>query len=200
LPDDTWILRPQDLPAGFHPLDDVWYFSRVAGTFRERQRFHGCQMPEQLLARIVRVSSCGEEAATSGRRPMAAEAAAGAGGAQKRDKSAEDASGGRAVAEDRPRAHVVLDPFAGSGTTLAVAKKLGRRYLGFELSASYADAARQRLQTIATGDPIDGPADPVSSSPATADGVTLEDRQRRTRGRKLRPKRAASPPGPSLFE
>ena len=49
LPDDTWILRPQDLPDGFQPMDDTWYFARVAGTFKERQGFHGCQMPEQLL-------------------------------------------------------------------------------------------------------------------------------------------------------
>lgn len=57
LPDDTWILRPQDLPEGFHPDEDTWYFPRVAGTFRERAGFHGCQMPEQLLARIIRACS-----------------------------------------------------------------------------------------------------------------------------------------------
>jgi tRNA G10 N-methylase Trm11 len=42
----------------------------------------------------------------------------------------------------------VLDPFAGSGTTLAVAKKLGRRFLGAELSEEYADGVRKRLQMI----------------------------------------------------
>ena len=57
LPDDTWILRPQDLSDGFSPDDDVWYFPRVAGTFKERAGFHGCQMPEQLLGRIIRASS-----------------------------------------------------------------------------------------------------------------------------------------------
>jgi len=57
LPDDTWILRPQDLPQGFQADDDVWYFPRVAGTFKEREGFHGCQMPEQLLGRIIKVSS-----------------------------------------------------------------------------------------------------------------------------------------------
>ena len=49
LPDDTWVLRPQDLPEGFQPTDDTWYYARVAGTFKERQGFHGCQMPEQLF-------------------------------------------------------------------------------------------------------------------------------------------------------
>ncbi|MEO2018464.1 MAG: site-specific DNA-methyltransferase, partial [Fuerstiella sp.] len=36
-----------------------WYFPRVAGTFKERAGFHGCQMPEQLLGRIIR--TCSEE-------------------------------------------------------------------------------------------------------------------------------------------
>lgn len=57
LPDDTWILRPQDVPDGFRADDDTWYFPRVAGTFKERAGFHGCQMPEQLLGRIIRASS-----------------------------------------------------------------------------------------------------------------------------------------------
>lgn len=46
---------------------------------------------------------------------------------------------------------VVFDPFAGSGTTLAVAKKLNRKYLGVELSEQYADGVRKRLQMIEFG-------------------------------------------------
>lgn len=57
LPDDTWILRPQDLPQGFQPDEDTWYFPRVCGTFKERAGWHGCQMPEQLLGRIIRACS-----------------------------------------------------------------------------------------------------------------------------------------------
>ncbi len=57
LPDNTWITRPQDAPLSFSPNHDTWYFARVAGTFKEREGFHGCQMPEQLLARIIRASS-----------------------------------------------------------------------------------------------------------------------------------------------
>ncbi len=56
IPDDTWILRPQDCD-GFLSEEDTWYFPRVAGTFKERAGFHGCQMPEQLLGRIVRACS-----------------------------------------------------------------------------------------------------------------------------------------------
>jgi site-specific DNA-methyltransferase (adenine-specific)/site-specific DNA-methyltransferase (cytosine-N4-specific) len=39
----------------------------------------------------------------------------------------------------------ILDPFFGSGTTGVVCQELGRRCTGIELSAQYADLARQRL-------------------------------------------------------
>ena len=41
---------------GFTPDEDTWYFPRVCGTFKERAGWHGCQMPEQLLGRIIKVS------------------------------------------------------------------------------------------------------------------------------------------------
>ena len=38
--------------------DDVWNeYSRVCGTFKERTGFHGCQMPERLLERIILTAS-----------------------------------------------------------------------------------------------------------------------------------------------
>ena len=40
---------------------------------------------------------------------------------------------------------VVLDPFAGSGTTCAVAHLLGRNYIGIELNPEYAALARDRI-------------------------------------------------------
>jgi site-specific DNA-methyltransferase (adenine-specific) len=44
-------------PAGKMP-DDVWTeYSRVCGTFKERTGWHPCQMPENLLKRIIAVSS-----------------------------------------------------------------------------------------------------------------------------------------------
>ena len=42
-------------------------------------------------------------------------------------------------------AGVVLDPFAGSGTTLAVATSLGRKSIGIELSDEYIEIARKRI-------------------------------------------------------
>ena len=127
VPSSSWILRPQDIPESFTADSDTWYFPRVCGTFKERKGFHGCQMPEQLLGRIIR--ACSNEGET------------------------------------------VLDPFAGSGTTLAVAKKLGRDYLGFELSKQYATESLARLRRIKPGDPLDGAANPLATAPTTANGT-----------------------------
>ncbi len=118
LPDDTWILRPQDVPDGFAPESDTWYVPRVCGTFKERAGWHGCQMPEQLLGRIIRACSNSGE--------------------------------------------VVLDPFGGSGTTLTVAKKLGRRFLGFELSPDYAAAIEARLAATKLGQSLKGGPEPLA--------------------------------------
>jgi len=41
---------------------------------------------------------------------------------------------------------IVLDPFAGSGTTLAVAKSLGRDYLGLELNTEYKSLIEERIR------------------------------------------------------
>lgn len=112
IPDNVWILRPQFATEGFAIDHDTWHVSRVCGTFKERQGWHGCQMPEQILGRIIR--ACSNPGDT------------------------------------------VLDPFAGSGTTLVVAKKLGRRYLGCELSEDYARWAQDRLDLTALGDPLEG--------------------------------------------
>ncbi len=43
---------------------------------------------------------------------------------------------------------IVFDPFIGSGTTLVAAKKLGRHFLGFEISPEYCEIARDRLARI----------------------------------------------------
>jgi site-specific DNA-methyltransferase (adenine-specific) len=77
---------------------------------------------------------------------------------------------GRIIKVSSNTADLVLDPFAGSGTTLVVAKKLGRRWLGFELSKKYAGQVNERLADVAEGDRLDGPEDPVISAPSTAKG------------------------------
>ncbi len=93
--------------------DDVWSeFSRLCGSFEEREGWHPCQMPETILARIIRVSSNVGD--------------------------------------------VVVDPFGGSGTTLVVAKKLGRQYVGTELSEDYATRIAERLAGVVVGHAVNG--------------------------------------------
>ncbi|QDS95928.1 DNA adenine methyltransferase YhdJ [Roseimaritima multifibrata] len=120
--DQTFRLRPQEIQRGFNPSEDTWYIPRVAGTFKERAGFHGCQMPEQLLGRIIRTCSKPED--------------------------------------------LVLDPFSGSATTVAVAKKLGRRWLGFDLSESYVQMGCERLDSICLGDRLSGTAEPMKVNQA----------------------------------
>ncbi|MGE0044831.1 MAG: DNA methyltransferase, partial [Hyphomonadaceae bacterium] len=43
---------------------------------------------------------------------------------------------------------IVLDPFFGAGTTGAVAKKLGRRFIGIERDKGYVKAAKKRIAAI----------------------------------------------------
>lgn len=87
-------------PLGKIP-DDIWQFSRVCGTFKERIGKHPCQMPESLLERIIRVSS--------------------------------------------NEGDIILDPFGGTGTTSAVAKKFKRKFLTMEISEEYYNIILRRL-------------------------------------------------------
>jgi len=43
---------------------------------------------------------------------------------------------------------IVLDPFSGSGTTAAVAKRLGRKYIAFDREEFYVQVAKDRLEKI----------------------------------------------------
>ncbi len=43
---------------------------------------------------------------------------------------------------------IILDPFMGSGTTAAVAKKLKRKFIGIEKEQFYVDVANKRLKTV----------------------------------------------------
>ena len=49
---------------------------------------------------------------------------------------------------------LVLDPFCGTGTTGAVARRLGRRFIGFERETSYAKSAEKRIAEI---EPLEAP-------------------------------------------
>jgi len=65
---------------------------------------------------------------------------------------------------------VVLDPFFGTGTTGAVAKRLGRQWIGIEREAGYTAAARER---IAAALPLDESALRTMQSPRSAPKVAF---------------------------
>lgn len=65
---------------------------------------------------------------------------------------------------------VVLDPFFGTGTTGAVAKRLGRRWIGIERELAYIDAAAER---IAAALPLDESALATMQSPRGAPKVAF---------------------------
>ncbi len=60
---------------------------------------------------------------------------------------------------------VVLDPFFGTGTTGAVARRLHRRWIGIEQDPRYAEAARRRIEA-------------VTPDPAAATSLPEDDRRR----------------------
>ena len=80
----------------------MWEIPRLVGNARERLGDHPCQLPEELLRRVILAST-----------------------------SAGD---------------LVLDPMAGTGTTLRVAQCLDRKYLGIEQQANYVELIRERLK------------------------------------------------------
>ncbi|MCX6693201.1 MAG: site-specific DNA-methyltransferase, partial [Methanomicrobiales archaeon] len=49
---------------------------------------------------------------------------------------------------------IVLDPFNGAGTTTLVAKRLGRRYLGIDISEEYCKTAERRIKEMLPNSPL----------------------------------------------
>ncbi len=54
----------------------------------------------------------------------------------------------RIISASSSKGDLVLDPFLGSGTTAVVAKRLGRKYIGFEINKDYIRLAMKRLGKI----------------------------------------------------
>ncbi len=58
----------------------------------------------------------------------------------------------RVILSSSKEGDLILDPFCGSGTTCAVAKKLNRRAIGIEKEVKYVEISKQRLTKINTED------------------------------------------------
>jgi site-specific DNA-methyltransferase (adenine-specific) len=65
----------------------------------------------------------------------------------------------------------VLDPFVGSGSTAVGAKKLGRHYLGFDISAEYCSIAERRILDTQVDSPLF--VESVSQNKEKAGGTTV---------------------------
>lgn len=82
--------------------DDVWEIPRLVGNASERLSEHPCQLPEELLHRVILAST--------------------------------------------NKSDLIMDPVAGTGTTLRVAQKLNRHYLGIEKQAKFVELIQTRLR------------------------------------------------------
>ncbi len=58
----------------------------------------------------------------------------------------------RVILSSTNKGDVILDPFFGTGTTGAVAKKLGRNFIGLERDKSYIKAAKARIKAVEATD------------------------------------------------
>ena len=65
---------------------------------------------------------------------------------------------------------VVLDPFFGSGTTGAVAKRLGRSYIGIDLNPHYIEKAEKRIAEVNPEKPYGNASDRVEEQPREVGG------------------------------
>ena len=150
----------QDL--GFWILNDVvWRKSNPMPNFRGRRftNAHETLLVVRALARgALHLQLRGDEGAE--RRIADAQRLADP-ALRRRRAAASDGAGKKAHPTQKPEAllhrvllastrpgDMVLDPFFGTGTTGAVAKRLGRRFIGIERDPAYAALARRRIAAV----------------------------------------------------
>jgi DNA modification methylase len=94
---------------------------------------------------------------------------------------------------------VVLDPFVGTGTTCAVAKAMGRRYVGIDINPAYVEIAEKRIRAASRDEPVllvgrakypgkDELADIAAADAASSNGKQAGEKKhkRKTYGRKVK--------------
>jgi site-specific DNA-methyltransferase (adenine-specific) len=86
---------------------------------------------------------------------------------------------------------LVLDPFMGSGTTLAAAKKLGRRYVGCDLDPTYVEIARKRVEAVAPRVRAETKENRISTDAAADNASAISDRSDDFQARASREGKAA---------
>ena len=122
-------------------LRDVWDIPIINAMATERLDY-ATQKPEALLERIIKASSygdCGEST-----HPLTPSAREGEDLPSKNSPPLAGGVGGGVKTEPS----IVADFFAGSGTTLAVAEKLGRRWIGSDFGKPSCMIMRKRLIEI----------------------------------------------------
>lgn len=113
-------------PKGKNP-GDVW--EATVPTFSGA---HFAVYPEELVERPIK-SSCPPKTCAECEEPY-----------ERAENSDREWTKMCACETDETDPGIVLDPFIGSGTTAAVAKRLGRQFVGFELNPDYVAMAQQR--------------------------------------------------------
>ena len=62
---------------------------------------------------------------------------------------------------------IVLDPMVGSGASVVAARRLGRRFIGYDLNPQHLDLVQKRLERTST--------DPVRADPSTNGSLALSE-------------------------
>lgn len=143
-------------PQSAHPLGknpgDVWSIPT-----RPRPLGHYATFPEQLIERPI-IVGCPKRVCVRCKMPQQTRRIFP--GAAQGVPSGNGKSGGQESVEGTLKTvlgckcrkgfepGIVLDPFMGAGTTAVVARRLGRRFIGFELNPEYVKTANQRLAKI----------------------------------------------------
>jgi modification methylase len=92
---------------------------------------------------------------------------------------------------------IVLDPFVGTGTTCAVAKSMGRRYVGIDINPAYVKIAQERVRDAVGFEPLllvgrpkypgKGELKEIAAAEAGSTGKIAESKhKRKTYGRKVK--------------